>query len=122
MKLAIGDAFRLGGIVALPDDGDLIATGGQVAVDAVIGGVGGAVLEPADRDLARPEKEGERWVSVQVKPVEPLPRPVTLAEIKAEPRLKDMALIKYSRLSVQPVSDQEWEIIRRMGGLPSGSG
>jgi predicted RNA-binding protein with PUA-like domain len=59
---------------------------------------------------------------VDLKAVEALPKPVTLEQVKAEPRLKDMALTKYSRLSVQPVSDQEWEMIRRMGGLPSGSG
>ncbi len=63
---------------------------------------------------ARPDakaKEGERWVSVAVKPVEPLPRPVRLAEIKAEPRLKDMELIRQSRLSVAPVREAEWELV-----------
>jgi predicted RNA-binding protein with PUA-like domain len=37
--------------------------------------------------------------------------------VKAEPKLKDMALLKYSRLSVQPVTEEEWRLIRRMGGL-----
>ena len=61
---------------------------------------------------ARPDgKEGERWVSVAVKPVEPLPRPVTLAQIKAEPRLKDMELIRQSRLSVAPVREAEWDLV-----------
>jgi predicted RNA-binding protein with PUA-like domain len=59
-------------------------------------------------------KEGERWVSVAVKPVHPLPRPVTLAEIKAEPRLKDMELIRQSRLSVAPVREEEWTLILEM--------
>ena len=54
---------------------------------------------------------------VDVKAVEPLPNPVMLAAVKAEPKLKDMALIKYSRLSVQPVSAEEWRLVRRMGGL-----
>jgi predicted RNA-binding protein with PUA-like domain len=54
---------------------------------------------------------------VDVKAVEPLPKPVTLAAIKAEPKLKDMALIRFSRLSVQPVTDEEWRIVRRLGGL-----
>jgi len=66
---------------------------------------------------ARPDpkaKEGERWVSVAVRPVEPLPRPVTLAEIKAEPRLKDMELIRQSRLSVAPVREAEWRLILDM--------
>ncbi len=54
---------------------------------------------------------------VDVKAVEALPKPVTLDRIKGEPKLKDMALVKYSRLSVQPVSDEEWRIVRRLGGL-----
>jgi predicted RNA-binding protein with PUA-like domain len=60
---------------------------------------------------------GSPWVVVQVKAVEPLPRPVTLAAVKAEPRLADMALLKLSRLSVQPVTTEEWTIVCRMGGL-----
>jgi predicted RNA-binding protein with PUA-like domain len=64
---------------------------------------------------ARPDgNEGERWVSVAVKPIEPLPRPVTLAEIKAEPRLKDMELIRQSRLSVAPIRDAEWKLVLEM--------
>ena len=50
-------------------------------------------------------KAGEPWVVVDVKAVEPLPKPVTLAAIKAEPKLKDMALVNNTRLSVQPVTD-----------------
>jgi predicted RNA-binding protein with PUA-like domain len=46
-----------------------------------------------------------------------MPTPVTLAAVKAEPRLRDMALAKYARLSVQPVSDEEWRIVCNMGGL-----
>ena len=61
-------------------------------------------------------KKGEPWVAVQTVAVEPLPKPVTLAAIKAEPKLKDMALVKYSRLSVQPVSAEEWKIVCKMGG------
>jgi predicted RNA-binding protein with PUA-like domain len=60
---------------------------------------------------------GEPWVVVDLKAVERLPRPVTLADVKAEPRLAEMALLKYSRLSVQPVTEAEWEIVCRMGGL-----
>jgi predicted RNA-binding protein with PUA-like domain len=55
-----------------------------------------------------------------VKAIEPLPKPVTLAQIKAEPRLKDMVLVKLSRLSVQPVTDAEWKIVCRMGELKGG--
>ena len=60
-------------------------------------------------------KAGEPWVVVDVKAVAPLPRPVTLADIKAEPRLKDMALVKLSRLSVQPVTAAEWKLVCAMG-------
>jgi predicted RNA-binding protein with PUA-like domain len=51
---------------------------------------------------------------VDVKAVKPLATPVTLAEIKADPRLKDMVLVKSSRLSVQPVTDAEWRAVLTM--------
>ena len=54
---------------------------------------------------------------VDVKAVEPVPKPVTLAAVKAEPKLKDMALVKYGRLSVQPVTAEEWKIVGKMAGL-----
>ncbi|MGB7257629.1 MAG: EVE domain-containing protein [Pseudolabrys sp.] len=59
----------------------------------------------------------ESWVAVQTGADRPLPKPVTLAAIKAEPKLKDMALVKYGRLSVQPVSEAAWKLICKMGGL-----
>ena len=62
-------------------------------------------------------KPGEPWVVVDMKAVAPLPHPVTLADIKAEPRLKDMALVKLSRLSVQPVTAAEWTLVCKMGGI-----
>jgi predicted RNA-binding protein with PUA-like domain len=62
------------------------------------------------------QKDGSEgnWVSVAVKPVEPLPRPVTLAQMKAEPRLSGMAMIRQSRLSVSPVSDEQWAVLSEM--------
>jgi predicted RNA-binding protein with PUA-like domain len=57
------------------------------------------------------------FVTLDVKAVAPMPKPVTLADVKAEPKLAAMALAKYPRLSVQPVSDAEWKIVCRMGGL-----
>ncbi len=60
---------------------------------------------------AQPDPKDNDWVSVRVEPVEPLQRPVTLAEIKAEPRLAKMELIRQSRLSVAPVRDEEWKVI-----------
>ena len=61
--------------------------------------------------------KGEPWVAITTGAVERLPQPVTLATIKAEPKLKHMALVKYARLSVQPVSAEEWKHVCRMGGL-----
>jgi len=51
-----------------------------------------------------------------------LPRPVTLAEVKATPALKDMVLVRNSRLSVQPVSPREWSIVCKLGGLAKSPG
>ena len=64
-----------------------------------------------------PSDESGRFGMVDVKAVEPFPQPVTLAEIKAEPRLAEMALIRQSRLSVMPVSEEQWRIIAGMGGV-----
>lgn len=58
-----------------------------------------------------------RWDCVDIRAVEPLPKPVTLDTIKADPRLSDMALVRQARLSVQPVSPEEWKIVRTLGGL-----
>jgi len=76
------------------------------------------VVEIVREQHADPTAEkGEPWVVVDVKAVEPMPNPVTLDAIKKEAKLKDMAVIKYSRLSVQPVTSDEWKIICKMGGL-----
>jgi predicted RNA-binding protein with PUA-like domain len=63
-----------------------------------------------------PKADDPRWECVTIRAVAAMPRPVTLAEIKAEPRLADMALVRTSRLSVQPVSAAEWAIVCEMGG------
>jgi predicted RNA-binding protein with PUA-like domain len=55
-----------------------------------------------------------RFVAVELAPVRPLKRPVTLSEMKAEPKLEGMAMLRQSRLSVSPVSDAEWATILRM--------
>jgi predicted RNA-binding protein with PUA-like domain len=65
---------------------------------------------------AQPDPKDQEWVSVRVEPVRPLPRPVTLAEIKAEPRLAKMELIRQSRLSVAPVRDDEWKVVLELAG------
>jgi predicted RNA-binding protein with PUA-like domain len=66
---------------------------------------------------AHPDSTDAAWAAVDVAAVRPLPTPVTLAQIKANPRLKNMVLVRQSRLSVQPVTDAEWTIICQMGGL-----
>ncbi|MFL6748384.1 MAG: EVE domain-containing protein [Sphingomicrobium sp.] len=65
--------------------------------------------------IGQPDGEDGSWVKVPVKPVKALPRPVTLAQIKAEPRLAKMELIRQSRLSVAPVREEEWKLILEMG-------
>jgi predicted RNA-binding protein with PUA-like domain len=65
---------------------------------------------------AEPDPRAPEWVRVRVEPVRPLARPVTLAEIKAEPALAKMELIRQSRLSVAPVRDEEWARVVEMAG------
>lgn len=57
-----------------------------------------------------------KWECVDIRAIEPLPRPVTLAEIKADPRFAEMVLVKNSRLSVQPVTDAEWDAVLALAG------
>jgi predicted RNA-binding protein with PUA-like domain len=63
-----------------------------------------------------PTDETGRFGMVDIKAVRALPRPVTLEAVKAEPRLAKMALVANSRLSVQPVTDEEWALVLEMGG------
>ena len=64
----------------------------------------------------QPDPKDPDWVSVRVEPVRPLPSPVTLKAIKAEPKLAKMELIRQSRLSVAPVRAEEWTLILEMAG------
>jgi predicted RNA-binding protein with PUA-like domain len=63
-----------------------------------------------------PTTEEDAWVVVDLKPVRRLRNPVSLAQVKAEPRLADMALVRLSRLSVTPVTDKEWAVVLEMAG------
>jgi len=63
-----------------------------------------------------PTTDDEAWVAVDVKPVRRLKTPVSLAKIKADKRLQNMALVRLGRLSVQPVTDEEWDIVLAMAG------
>jgi predicted RNA-binding protein with PUA-like domain len=65
---------------------------------------------------AQPDGD-EGWVSVRVEPDAPLPRPVTLAAMKADAALADMAMLRQSRLSVSPVGDAEWAAIMMLAGV-----
>ncbi len=65
---------------------------------------------------AAPDPKDPNWVSVAVEPVRKLGRPVSLKEIKADPGLSGMELIRQSRLSVSPVRDREWAAIVGLGG------
>jgi len=64
----------------------------------------------------KPDGADGSWVKVPVEPMRPLKRPVTLAEIKAEPSLAKMELLRQSRLSVAPVREEEWAKILEMSG------
>ena len=75
----------------------------------------GEVIREAYPDPTAPK--GESWSAVTTAADAPLPKPVTLAAIKADARFKDMALVKYGRLSVQPVSAEHWKAICKMGGV-----
>ena len=67
---------------------------------------------------AEPNEKGNIvWRCVDVEAVKPLPKPVTLATVKATPELAELELVKYSRLSVSKVSEAEWNLICKMGGL-----
>jgi predicted RNA-binding protein with PUA-like domain len=69
--------------------------------------------------LAHPDSttDDERWECVDIKAVCDVPDPISLADVKSEPKLAEMALAANTRLSVQPVTDREWAIVCRMGGL-----
>ena len=69
--------------------------------------------------LAHPDSttDDDRWECVDIKAVAPLKSPVTLEMVKTDPRLADMVLVRNSRLSVQPVTADEWAIVCQMGGL-----
>jgi predicted RNA-binding protein with PUA-like domain len=67
---------------------------------------------------AHPEASADGdWSCVTLAAVKPVPKPVTLAQVKADKKFAAMALVKYSRLSVQPVTDAEWQAVCKLAGL-----
>jgi predicted RNA-binding protein with PUA-like domain len=75
------------------------------------------IVEVTKEYYPDPTDDTAKFGMVDVRAVRPLPRPVALDAVKAEPKLKAMSLVGNSRLSVQPVTDDEWALVCRMGGL-----
>jgi len=63
-----------------------------------------------------PTTDDDKWVAVDLKPHRKLKKPVTLDQIKKDKRLKEMALVRISRLSVQPVTEKEWKVVMELAG------
>ena len=74
------------------------------------------VVEVAREAYPDPTADKGDWVCVDMKAVGPMPKPITLAAVKADPALADLALVRQSRLSVQPVSDVHWTYLCKLGG------
>ena len=117
-KGAKGDAwtgvrnFRARGHLNAMKKGDLAFfyhTGDEKQVVGIVEVIREAYPDPTDKDGV--------FKAVDIKAVKPLKAPVTLAAVKADKRLKDMVLAKQPRLSVQPVTAEEWKILCAMGGV-----
>jgi predicted RNA-binding protein with PUA-like domain len=79
------------------------------------------IMEVSVAGLKDPSDTTGTWASVKVKPVRKLARPVTLAEVKADPALTDMELVKYSRLSVAEIGPDEWKHVLALSKKPAGT-
>lgn len=75
------------------------------------------IAEVVKSSYPDPTIDDERWLAVDLKPVKALPSVVTLAEMKQMPGLEQLSLIKQSRLSVCPVTEDEYKLILKMGGI-----
>ncbi len=74
------------------------------------------IAEVVKEHYEDPTSDDANWVAEDVKPVKKLKKPVTLVQVKSDERLRNMALIRLSRLSVQPVTDEEWKIVMELAG------
>ena len=90
--------------------GDLVLYYHSGALPEVVGTA--KVMKGSYQD---PTTDDDRWVTIDLAPVKPLKRPVALGDIKNEKRLKDISLIKQGRLSVMPVTKEEYDVILGMG-------
>lgn len=75
------------------------------------------IVEIVKEHYPDPTDESGKFVCVDIAADKPLKTPVTLVAVKAEKKLAEMALLKLSRLSVQPVTAEEWKLVCKMGGL-----
>ncbi len=75
------------------------------------------IAKVAKESYQDPTTTDEAWVAVDLKPFKALKKPVALALLKTDKRLEQMALVRLGRLSVQPVTDDEWKIIMELGGM-----
>jgi len=75
------------------------------------------IAKVAKEHYQDPTTDDPNWVVVDFKPFKKIKEPVTLAQVKGDDRLKNMALVRLGRLSVQPVTDEEWDIIMELGGM-----
>lgn len=94
-------------------EGDRVFFYHSVTQKSIVG-----VLEVVRTAYPDPSDPGGRFVSVDLKACEALPRPVSLAEMKADPRLEHLALFRQSRLSVMPIDDDAWETILSLAAAP----
>ncbi|MCP4386387.1 MAG: EVE domain-containing protein [Hyphomicrobiales bacterium] len=91
------------------DQGFFYHSGGERAVVGIV-----EVVKESHPDST---DDTGKFDCVDIAAVKPLPKPVTLADVKAEPSLAEMILVRQSRLSVQPVTAAEWKLVCKMGGL-----
>ena len=95
----------------LMQPGDLVLFYHSVSEKAVVGIAEVAALAAPDTTA----EAGSTWVAVHLRPVQPLPRPVSLAQLKADTRLGELALMRQSRLSVLPVRPEEFDAVLALG-------
>ena len=95
----------------LMQPGDLVLFYHSVSEKAVVGIAEVAALAAPDATA----EAGSPWVAVHLRPVQPLPLPVSLAQLKADARLSELALLRQSRLSVLPVRPEEYDVVLALG-------
>lgn len=75
------------------------------------------IVEVVREAYPDPTAADGRWVCVDLKAVAPVPRPVTLQQVKDDPRLRELPLVRQSRLSVMPIDAESWELLCALGGV-----